>query len=176
MGDQLSNQDLETEINTRFGFSFSYPKTWDRADPANADGNSYFDPKEPGVSLTAWGGFAVVSPTLDDYVSFSLHQAERHSGFKLLLDRESGRMLVGWDTLGSGSTETREQIQGRRIVYEVNDSSKRYTIMQVFTQVDSVQFSLRCRAPSSLYPAYQDLFLRLVSSLRVLSKEHEVFK
>ena len=72
--ERMSDQDLETEVNPRFGFSFSYPKTWDRVDPANADGSSYFDPKEPRVSFSAWGGYAVVSRTLDDYVSFSLHE------------------------------------------------------------------------------------------------------
>jgi hypothetical protein len=168
-------QELDTEVNSRFGFSFSYPHTWDRSDPANADGNSYTDPKDQRVSFSAWGGFAVVTQNLDDFASFTLRSAETQPGFRLILNQESGRHLIGWDTVGTTFIETRQPIEGRRIVYEIRESAERYTVMQVFTQVDDIQFSLQCRAPSSLFSAYEDLFLTLSSSLRVLSKKHEIF-
>ena len=64
--------DLEREVNPRFGFSFLHPKTWDRRDPMNADGNTYFDPKHQDVRMLAWGSYGVLYPTLDVWVSETL--------------------------------------------------------------------------------------------------------
>jgi hypothetical protein len=65
-------EDLELETNARFGFSFLYPKNWDRRDPHGNDGNVYTHPKDRGVEMRAWGNYAVVSPSLDEWVKWTL--------------------------------------------------------------------------------------------------------
>ena len=67
---------LEYGSNGRFGFSFLYPKSWDRRDPMNGDGNSFAHPKEPLVCMSTWGSFVGTYnyDTLDDIVSIYIKQ------------------------------------------------------------------------------------------------------
>ena len=79
--------------------------------------------------------------------------------------------MVSWEKQNGVVVETSEQIEGRRLVYEYKEEGKKLTVMATFTQGDDIQYGLQCEAPSSLYPAYEKLFLLLVSSLRVLKRE-----
>ena len=84
-------EDLELETNSRFGFSFLYPKNWDRRDPHGSDGNIYTHPKDSGIEMRAWGGYAVVSPTLENWFSRTMELETQKSGFRILRETESGR-------------------------------------------------------------------------------------
>ena len=161
---------LMLEINPRFGFSFLYPKEWDRRDPHNNDGNVYVHPMDERIEMRAWGGYGVVSPTFEDWVRWTICLEARKPGYRLLLDRESGRHVHYFTEGNGGVVEFRAQIPGRRIVYEVEGSGIRMTIMQTFTQFDSTQFAIRCQAPTSEFLYYELLFVTLGQSLRVLGE------
>ena len=55
---RYSPADIGREHNVRFGFAFDYPKTWDRGDPHNVDGNMYLHPLDRQINVRVWGRFA----------------------------------------------------------------------------------------------------------------------
>lgn len=56
----FNKENFEKETNVRFGFSFLYPKTWDRKDPpTNSDGNIYIHPKNQDIKMYAWGNYNI---------------------------------------------------------------------------------------------------------------------
>jgi hypothetical protein len=160
-------EDLELESNSRFGFSFLYPKNWDRQDPHGSDGNIYTHPKDSRIEVRAWGGYAAVYPTLDRWVSSTIDIEGEKPGFQILRNIESGQHVDYERQTEKGPVKARDQIAGRRIVYEYNEGSEEFTATQVFTQLAGTQFAIRCQAPSGSYPAYEDLFIVLGQSLRV---------
>lgn len=159
---------LELEINSRFGFSFLYPKTWDRRDPHNNDGNVYVHPTDARTEIRAWGCYAVVSPTLEDWVGWTLRQETHRLGYRVITDRESGRYVHYFQ--GNGAKVSREQIRGRRVLYEVAEDGIALTIMQIFAQFSNSQFAIRCQTPSSIFFRYELLFLTVGQSLRVIGE------
>lgn len=168
---RFSESDFSREANPRFGFSFVYPKTWDRHDLDNADGNRYVNPTDTDVQCSFWGGYAVVSPTLKEWIDWSLSINASRPGFELIHNVESGRHVVGWSEEGDRVTEIREQIEGRRIVYRYkSEDGQSITFMQLFLQVEDRQISALCRAPDGQFPVYQPLFLALLADVRVLMK------
>jgi hypothetical protein len=167
---------LGLEINPRFGFSFLYPKEWDRRDPDNNDGNVYVHPTDERIEMRAWGGYAVVSPSLEDWVQWTLgHEAQR-PGYRLLMDRASGRHVHYFTESKEGVVECRMQIDGRRVVYDGGEGGGSTTTMQVFTQFESSQFAIRCKAPVSEFSRYEHLFLTVGQSLRVLGEHPDRFR
>lgn len=167
-------EDLELEINPRFGFSFLYPKNWDRQDPENSDGNSYKHPKNSRIEIRAWGGYAVVSQTLDEWVSWMMERETQKPGFQILRNTESGRHVYYYRQTEKGVIKSREQIRGRRVVFRYEESAEAFTAMQVSTQFGNAQFAIRCEAPSGKYPGYEDLFIVLGQSLRVLGEHPDM--
>ena len=55
----VSPEAFGVDCNTRYGFKFAFPKTWDRSDPINSDGSSYSHPKYDSVRISAWGGIPI---------------------------------------------------------------------------------------------------------------------
>ena len=51
---RLRTSELETATNSRYGFSFQYPVTWERNDPVNGDGLAAIGP-EPGLEVLGYG-------------------------------------------------------------------------------------------------------------------------
>lgn len=166
---------LERESNPRFGFSFLHPRYWDRRDPDNGDGNAYCDPKDPRIEMLAWGGYAVVTHDLDAWVSQSLDWLKREEGFALLSNVPSGRHLVDFIESSGAVTECREQIEGYRLVYSVGFDTTQVTSMQTFLQYQDTQIGLLCRAPTSRYQEYENLFLVLSHGIRVLGPHSAPF-
>lgn len=165
---KFNSEYLKRATNLRFGFSFLYPKTWDRNSPQNIDGNTFVDPKNPEVSVFASGAHAVFCPTLEYWISEILKNASLKPGYRLIRIVESRRHIMTWDEREGKRVPGREQIEGRRLQYEYLERGKRKTILEMLTQVGDTQFAVRCEAPSDLYPAYEDLFVALLAGLWVV--------
>ncbi len=165
---KFNQEDLQRETNRRFGFSFLYPKTWDRKDPMNADGNTFVDPKNPEVSVVAWGEHAVSGETLEYWISEVLEKASLKAGYRLIRIVECSRHIMVWDEREGKWVPSWEQIEGGRLQYEYLERGKRKTIVEMLTQVEDTQFAVRCEAPSDLYPAYEKLFLALLAGFWVV--------
>ncbi len=162
---------LNRQQNARFGFSFAYPSVWDRDDPVNCDGNSFRHPTDPRIEVRAWGSYAVVTRDLEAWIAWSIQNLEKEESFRLLSKVVSGRHVVDW---GHGSRrkplESREQIRGYRIVYQMQENGERFTYVQTFVQLDDTQFGVRCGAPSPLYSRYEDLFLIISHGFHILGR------
>ncbi len=168
----FSEGDFNREANPRFLFSFLYPKTWDRFDPENGDGNRYRDPKNSDIHCSFWGSLAVLSPNLEDSVDWSLAQAAKESGFEMITNVESGRHQVSWTDMDGKVQEFREQIRGRRLVYRSKPEGNTSVIsMELFLHTGDREIRALCQAPESLFPAYEPLFLTLLAEVRVLQDD-----
>ena len=62
---RVSPSELRTAKNSRFGFSFQYPVTWERRDPINGDGLVAVGP-EQGLELLAYGAHPSAGPSPAD--------------------------------------------------------------------------------------------------------------
>ncbi|HEY2914595.1 MAG TPA: hypothetical protein VGK21_14625 [Candidatus Angelobacter sp.] len=165
----ISQAELALDTNVRFSFHFQHPATWDRKDPENSDGATYTNPEYPQVEVRGWGAYAVVWPTLEEFTRESLRIDCAAQGDKVMKVRsvvDSGRYLVRT----TGQDASREKIDGKRATYDMHVRGRKYRAMQQFTQWNNRQVSVRCLAPSYLYPAFEPLFLRVCSSLEVLSE------
>ena len=160
---------LRRESNPRFGFSFAHPSVWDREDPLNGDGNTYRHPQDSRIELRVWGGYAVVSPDLHSWVDWTLEWLQRRNGFCLLAKIPSGLHLIDWDDRGGNEPlESRQQVEGYRIVYKTEEDGQSLTSTRTFVQFANTQVGLLCSAPSASYGHYEELFLVLSKELRIL--------
>ena len=62
---RLRTSELETATNSRYGFSFQYPVTWERNDPVNGDGLAAIGP-EPGLEVLGYGSLPTPGPNPAD--------------------------------------------------------------------------------------------------------------
>jgi hypothetical protein len=160
---------LMRESNPRFGFSFLYPILWDRQDPTNSDGNTYRHPRDPRVEMRVWGGYAVVSPDLYSWVEWTLGHCQKAENYRLVSRVPSGGHLIDWEhRLGSEPLKTRQQIEGERVVYQAEECGEAFTCMRTFLQFGGTQFAFLGRAPTSLYPDFEELFWTMASEFRIL--------
>jgi hypothetical protein len=165
----FSEDDFSREANPRFSFSFLYPKTWDRFDPDNGDGNRYVDPVNPDVQCSFWGNLAVSSSNLEESVDWALSMAAEEPDFEMIANVESGRHQVSWMEINGEIQQSREQIEGRRVVYRSRPEGKTTVIsMHLFLHTGDREIHALCQSPESLFPAYQPLFLALLAEVRVL--------
>jgi hypothetical protein len=160
--------ELRWESNPRFGFSFLYPANWDRQDTANRDGNTYRHPRDARVEMRAWGGYAVTSEDLFGWVEKTLEWLATESGSALVSRVPSGRHLVDFTETPDGVIESRQQVEGCRIVYSTEVDGQKFTAMQTFVQYGDTQVGVLCRAPTAGYPDHEELFLRLSHAVRIL--------
>lgn len=166
---RFSEDDFDRQANSRFSFSFPYPKTWDRFDPENADGNRYVDPVNPDVQCSFWGNLSISSSNLWESVDQSLSMASEEPGFELISNVESGRHQVTWMNIDGEIQEIREQVEGRRVVYSSRPKGKASVVfMHLFLHTGDREIHALCQAPKALFPAYQSLFLALLAEVRVL--------
>jgi hypothetical protein len=161
---------LERESNPRFGFSFMYPTVWDRQDPDNGDGNTYRHPQNAQIELRVWGAYAVLAPDLDAWVEHTIGYLQAEAGFCLLTKVPSELHLVDWKHHGwnGAIVETRQQVEGYRMVHQAYQDCQPFTVMQTFAQVGDTQITQRCQAPAAIYGRYEELFLVTSKELRML--------
>jgi hypothetical protein len=160
-------EDFEREINPRFGFSFLYPTLWDRHDPGNSDGNWYTHPNDARIEMRAWGNFGD-EDALPGEVTRQVELLANEKSFRVVHNTYSGKHVVDYVETEQGIMTTREQIEGYRIVYEFEGNGELTTVIRLIVQYRNAQFSVRCQAPSSLYPTYEQIFLKLVHGIHVI--------
>ena len=153
---KLENSTLQRTSNGRFGFSFVEPRTWDRFDPANGDGNKYVHPTMPDVVYIASGIYDVFNET-DMYSAINNHISylAKHKRFKLLLSRESGSYCFD---IHEQNMICIERIEGWRLKYMFKDknSKKMLTIIEYRCNFNGVNFTIHCQAPTKQYEYFED--------------------
>jgi len=170
----FNEENFEKETNIRYGFSFLYPKTWDRTDPpTNSDGNTYVHPKNQDIKMLAWGNYDI-EESLDEKieeddipVSFFAKLFKRKKN-RILLYVESGKNFAKWSKKNSALSMHREQLMGRRLVYQFKRDKKKITAMHCSTSFDDTVYNVLCEAPSNIFSEYEDLFIFLYANLKIL--------
>jgi hypothetical protein len=158
----LSDADLMEDYNARFGFTYLYPKTWNRSYlPVNGDGTSYTDPKNENVEVRASGSLIVLPENRPDLICKSNEPDCTPSGRNVFLQKKDGTKQIYY------------KIDGVRRREEVVLSGKGYTVISITTIYKESVISISCQAPSDTYENYEDLCNRLVASLSIVEKEEE---
>jgi hypothetical protein len=162
---QFTDGDLARDGNQRFGFTFAYPKSWTRTDPANADGNTYTAPTMGPTPAKFFVYGSNRAAGLDE-LSFV---RERSRG-KIIQQRDAGTHIWSFCDQNGQQTETQEQIPGKLAQYEYFDQqSKRTTTGLIeFAELQDRVIAAVGEAPSSGYPAYDNLFRRLLAEVHPL--------
>jgi len=164
----FNEENFEKETNVRFGFSFLYPKTWDRKNPpTNSDGNTYIHPKNQDIKMLAWGRYIIEEVT--DLISVNPEYCKRKK-VRILLDVELGKNYDIWSEQNGIDTLYREQLIGRRIVYQFKRNKKKITAMESITSLEETEYHILCEAPSNIFSEYENLFIFLHSNLKILQK------
>jgi len=169
----IAQTQLALDTNSRFCFHFEYPATWDRIDPQNLDGSTYTNPEYPAIEVRGWGSYASAWPTLEEWTEKSLRIDNGPTSPNILKVRsltDSGRYLV---TI-TAKRMSKEKIDGKRAVYDLKISNKKFRAMQQLAQFENRQVSVRCMAPAYMYPSFEGLFLRVCSSLEILSESQSL--
>lgn len=154
-----TESDLEREGNPRFGFWFSYPRTWDGRDPTNGDGNTFVYPKDQNVRLLAWGSLTA-DTDIYSYVETNLGYKEDDAGFELLESVESGGHFV--------EGNARSQIPGWRLLYLSTEDGVDLINLEYMTLYDNRGIHVLFIAPAADFAIYEDLAFDLIRSLVVV--------
>lgn len=165
----FNEKNFEKETNVRFGFSFLYPKTWDRKDPpTNSDGNTYIHPKNQDIKMFVWGGYIIEG--INDLISLFNPEYCKRNKIRILLDVESGKNYDVYSQQNGIDTLYREQLMGRRLVYQFKRDKKKITAMEFITSLEETKYHILCEAPSNIFSEYENLFIFLHSNLKILQK------
>ena len=170
----FNKDNFEKETNVRFGFSFLYPKTWDRKDPpTNSDGNIYIHPKNQDIKMYAWGNYNIEESLEENIEEVDIPESFYAKYFKrkknhILLDVESGKNFDIWSKKNDEVSMYREQLMGRRLVYQFKRDKKKITAMHCSTSFADTKYNVLCEAPSNIFSEYEDLFIFLYANLKIL--------
>jgi TIR domain len=162
--------ELAEDSNARFGFRYSYPVVWTRADPFNGDGNTYRDPRlDAHVELSVYGSHANADAHRDSLEAIMLGY---ESDYELIDSRPAGLHLWESSTSADGQlVETSRQIPGHRILLRTtNPDGQEVVEFHQMALAPGRTISIHATLPAELLPQYQDVLNRVAASVRALSK------
>jgi hypothetical protein len=162
---RLSTSELRTAKNTRFGFSFQYPVTWERQDPINGDGLAAIGP-ERGLEVAASGSHPHPSlgPDPSDVfnrLEYLVHQSADAAGSRIVdgpTQQNVTRFLPGGGT---------SEVAGSRFVLETDpaNGTPALTSVVLATTTNERDVTMRCQVPKRLASSYRGVCNQLVSTL-----------
>jgi hypothetical protein len=141
------NDDWNYVTNPRFGFTFRYPRAWIKKTSTNTDGHAFTHPAVPEIEIRGWGCHAVVWTTVEEWINATVSL----NGFRVIYSSEASietRVAIG-------------SVEATRLVYD--DGKMR--IMQLFTQIDGLQFAVCGYAPRKHFADLEAVFLTACHSL-----------
>src|SRR5579883_2139500 len=69
------NEPLISKVNERFGFTFLYPRNWERTSAHNADGSKIHSPSDKDIEIAAWGCYAMMPDSFDKWIEETIQKA-----------------------------------------------------------------------------------------------------
>ncbi len=159
----LNPAELKTAKNSRYGFSFQYPVTWQRQDPVNGDGLTAVGP-EPGLQLVAYGSLPVHGPSPDDVFSrldYQVRQLAEGKGTRIIeapIQQNVTRFLPGGDTT---------EVAGSRFVMatEAVQGSPATTTVALATTTRERDVEMLCTVPTRLFARWRGACNQLIGAL-----------
>lgn len=160
---RLNPSELGTAKNSRYGFSFQYPVTWERRDPINGDGLAAAGP-EPGLELLGYGAHPSAGPSPADTFNRLEYLKEQ------LADGSRARLVEGPNQqnvtrfLPEGETT---ETAGSRFVLERDpvEGVPAVTSVVLATTTSERDVTMLCNVPSRLYERYRGACNQFISTL-----------
>lgn len=159
--DRIDGVELQRDGNGRFDFLWSYPSGWARSDPENGDGNTYVSPVNAAVKVAFFGqhhnGRHVLQWCQDPRLYKGTIEGSQAAGGQIWCRTDERTM--------------RMQIPGWRIieVQQSQDGSGTQHLYQWFDADDRI-VGFYGQAPIKLFPRYLPLFLRLIETIHINSR------
>jgi hypothetical protein len=161
-------EELTAYLNHRFEYSFQCPIGWDKQEPVNTDGCVFISPRSAEIKMICWGAWEHLEEK-DDYMGIEEEYScgipkEIQSyirGIKLFSTASNKRIeFCGEDKTAFGKSY--------RLVFLTRSGIHLCKVMMVVTKVEKRFIGVSCEAPLSLFPYYEDMFIEIVSSLKML--------
>jgi hypothetical protein len=154
---RLNPSELRTAKNTRYGFSFQYPVTWERNDPINGDGLAATD-AESGVELVAYGSLPVLGPKPDDVFDRLEYQVRELTDDSRIVEAPTQQNVTRF--LAGGETT---EMAGLRFVME--RVTPAVTTLALVTTTRERDVEMQCNVPTRVYPSWRGACNQFLSSL-----------
>lgn len=157
---RLNRSELRTAKNDRYGFSFQYPVTWQRADPINGDGLRAIGP-EPGLEVLAYGRLPTSGPSPEDpfdRLEYQVRQLASSGGTEIVEDpnqQNVTRIEPGGDT---------GEVAGSRFVM-ASPGAPPVTTVALVTTTPERDVEMLCKAPSRIASRWRGACNELLSTL-----------
>jgi hypothetical protein len=160
---RLSPSELKTAKNSRYGFSFQYPVTWQRSDPVNGDGLAAMGP-EPGLELVAYGRLPSFGPSpVDVYerLDYQVRELADAPGSRVTEDpiqQNVTRFLSGGETT---------EMAGNRFVMQTDATGEApsLTTVALVTTTAERDVEMLCTVPTRLSARWRGACNQLISTL-----------
>jgi hypothetical protein len=157
---RLNRAELRTAKNDRYGFSFQYPVTWQRADPVNGDGLRAIGPA-PGLEVLAYGRLPTVGPSPQDpfdRLEYQVRQLASTGGTEIVEDpnqQNVTRIEPGGDT---------GEVAGSRFVM-ATPGAPAVTTVALVTTTPERDVEMLCKVPSPIAARWRGACNELLSTL-----------
>ncbi|SNR84327.1 hypothetical protein SAMN04488107_0165 [Geodermatophilus saharensis] len=155
--------DLRSEVDVRYGYSFTRPKTWLSQGEA-LDGYTFTAPGEEDVEVRTFGSTTALYTELGTYIDARREDIER-SGGKIIEDEQARATVMSSENGARVLTDA----PGWLLRYSLpsDGASDDVTILSR-TVLDSGRFvTIEAQAPSDDFDLYQDAYGSLIADLEV---------
>ena len=164
---RLRTSELETANNSRYGFSFQYPVSWERNDPINGDGLRAIGP-ERGLEVLAYGSLPTPGPSpadTFDRLDYLMRQTVDGAGAQVV-DGPTQQNVSQF--LPQGETH---ELAGSRFVMESDgmNGESALTSVVLLTTTRERDVTMRCQVPTELFSRYRGACNQLISTLTLTS-------
>jgi hypothetical protein len=165
----LRPSELGRATNARYGFSFEYPLTWERNDPANGDGLLAVGPSD-GLEVLAYGGLPLDSEQANDpYGRIESRTAEYMAYLK-----ESGGKVVDGPAQQNVpvmlSSDSSTEVPGSRILVSTPRGPRTPAVKSAVLLATPLgrDVTMECHMPAQQIRLYQGACNQMLSTLTVL--------
>ena len=150
----------EQYVNSRFGFSVSYPGAWTGEESDNGDGIRLSDPTGE-LEVRCYAHAAVVALTVREWILDEILGERSKEAFEIVSTKHATVMLQARDN-------SMQRLPASEIVYRWRSDGILRQAGWLFVQHENTQFSVRYTVPVPMLPQFVGVLNRIQCSLKVL--------
>lgn len=160
--ERFEDSDFDRYLNVGFGFGISYPIIWKSSEAPSLDGITITNPKNENVYIKAWGSYFCnfCSNYCDDDCTCDINDPN--------IIPENGELIVVkeylWIREDNGEITTIESSVDA-IREENNDGSNKFIMISTINFDRAI--AVLCSAPKNDYHKYENIFLKVISSIKI---------
>jgi hypothetical protein len=149
----------EQYVNSRFGFSVSYPGALTGEESDNGDGIRLSDPTGE-LEVRCYAHAAVIASTFREWILDEILRERSKEDFEIVSTEDVTVML-------QTSDNSTQRLPGSKIVYRWRSGGILRQAAWLFVQHDNTQFSVRYTGPVRMLPQFVSVLNRIQCSLKV---------